>query len=174
MVILILELILIGLSLSMDALALSVSINSSGLVDTSQYKKYGLFVGIYHFFMPLIGYIIKIMTNKVITVPSKELFCLIIVFIMFGIILDKQTHVINKFINPLLFGFMVSVDSLSIGIGLSYKEIILGPVLFMIISGVITYFGFLLSSSFMDNIKNKRKIISILILSMVLLIKLIN
>lgn len=160
------ELVLIGISLSIDAFSLSFSIGLNNS-NFNKYKKYALIVGIYHFLMPLFGYMFKNIVNSILFIPSKILFITIILFIIIGIIIDKKDNI--KVINPYIFGFTVSIDSFSIGIALSKNTILLGSIMFSVISSIFTFYGFNLSSKLKHNLNGKSKIISVIILLIILL-----
>ena len=171
MTIIFFELILVGLTLSLDAFALSIAIGSLINVRKNMIMRYASVVGIYHLIMPLLGYVIKNSLYTFIDIPSKELFIIVVIFLMFEIIFEKDSKKLQKFINPIVFGFTVSLDSLSIGIALNKIEIIYGPIFFMIISALITYLGFISTKKISNK---KRKIASILLLIIVIILKLIK
>lgn len=164
------ELILIGVSLSIDAFSLALSV---GLNNGISNKKniYPLTVGVFHFFMPMLGYILKMFINKVIVIPNKLIFIIVLIFILIGIILDKENN--NVFINPFLFAFSVSLDSFTIGISLEKSYLIISSIIFSVISYIFTYVGFKVSHKMIEKYQNKSKIISIIILLAILIYNLI-
>lgn len=155
------ELVLIGISLSIDAFSLALSIGISG-ISRKKIKLYSFVVGIYHFIMPIIGLLIRILINKVFLLPNKEIFILVLIFILVGIILDKDED--NKIIPPVIFGLSVSLDSLAIGVGLSKKYILISSFIFSFISSIFTFIGFILANKIKLKFKKNSKLISVIIL----------
>lgn len=131
----------------MDAFALSLSygikkINIKNVILTA------LTVGLFHFFMPLIGSFIGISLFSYTMFKPK-----LILFIVFLIIsIDMFIHFFQKeeklrdltLIGILFFAFSVSFDSLSIGLGIKYiyDNIFLCVLIFCIISAFFTLLGF--------------------------------
>lgn len=160
------ELVLIGISLSMDAFSLALCIGLNNL-SVNKYKIYSIFVGIFHFIMPIIGYLAFKIVNDIIYIPNKLLFIGAIIFIIIGILIDKDDK--KNIINPFIFAFAVSIDSFTIGLSLNNKIFIIAPLIFSIISFSLTYIGFYISNTVKDKINNKPKIISLVILLIILL-----
>lgn len=166
------ELLMLGISLSIDALTLAISIGASNL-NRSKYKLYSLVVGIFHFFMPIIGLGLKNILTKYINIPENILFVAVITFIILGICLDKDKEITSKILNPFIFAFSVSIDSLSVGVSLNNKIILIASTTFMIISFIFTFLGFILGNKLYLKNSNKGKMISIVLLVVLLLIKLL-
>lgn len=133
----------------MDAFALSMSygirkISIKNVILTS------LAVGIFHFFMPLIGnYIGLSLFTYTIFKPKYVLFLvfLILSIDMFMHFFEKQEKIRNlNLFGTLFFAFSVSFDSLSIGLGIKYlfNNIIICVSIFCIISAIFTCIGFYL------------------------------
>lgn len=160
------ELILIGICLSLDAFSLAVSI-SLNYINKSKIKIYSFLVGVFHFFMPLLGYIFKLFINSVIYIPNEQIVIIVILFLIAEIILDKKAN--KTVITPFIFSFSVSIDSFSVGITLSSKYLLVSSFIFSIISFTFTYLGFLIGNKLSKKISNNSKIISISILLIVLL-----
>lgn len=107
-----------------------------------------LTVGIFHFFMPLIGNGIgvKLFSYTII----KPRFVLFIVFLILS--LDMFTHFFEKtpkirplnIIGTIIFAVSVSFDSFSVGIGINYiyDSVLLACLSFCIISAFFTVLGF--------------------------------
>ncbi len=133
----------------MDAFALALSygikkINLQNVLITA------VTVGLFHFFMPLLGNYVGISIFEYTIIKPR--YVLFIVFLILSI--DMFTHFFeeNPKIRPLnvigtiLFAISVSIDSFSVGIGISYiyDNIILVVSSFCIISLLFTIFGFYL------------------------------
>ncbi len=131
----------------MDAFALSISygikkVSLKNIILTS------LMVGIFHFFMPLIGnYIGLSLFEYTIFKPKHILF---IVFLILSIDMfvqffekDEKFKNLNLF-GTLFFASTVSFDSLSVGLGIRYlyDNIFVCVSIFCIISASFTYIGF--------------------------------
>ncbi len=164
------ELFLIGISLSIDAFSLALSIGSFN--NNINYLKHSIVTGIYHFIMPLTGFIIKESILNYVIIGEKYIFITIITLIILGIIIDKK-EITNSLNSSLLFGFTVSLDSFMIGLTLSVKSIILGIIIFSIISSLLTFIGFRLSKYVLNNFDDNAKYISISILVIILIFKLL-
>lgn len=138
--------LMIAVSLSMDAFSLSLAYGTLGITK-KEISKLSFIVGLYHFFMPLFGYYLgRILLN---IIPINPDFIVFIVLSFVGIemivesIKDENIAKKNNFIDLLLFGLAVSMDSFSIGIGLnaiSHKKI-LCALTFSLTSSLFTYLG---------------------------------
>ena len=144
----IITVLLIAVSLSMDAFSLSLLYGTLNL-NKKDIKKLSIIVGIYHFIMPLIGYLIGNILNKILLLNSNLIVFIVLFIIGLQMILEtfKDNNEI-KILNlkeSLLFGFAVSIDSLSIGIGLKqiYSNIFISIIIFSITSFIFTYIGLL-------------------------------
>lgn len=138
--------IMIGIGLSMDTFSLSLI---CGIVNISNKRIYTLsiIVGIYHFVMPLIGISFgRIIIDKIFLEPEH---ILSIIFSIIGIQMivslkkkQKNTIVFN-ILGMLFFGFTVSIDSFSTGIGLDIinPNIYESVIIFSIISAIFTFIG---------------------------------
>lgn len=164
------EMILLGISLSIDSFSLAVSLGMS-IDNKINYYKYASIVGLFHFIMPIIGFILKLIINNIIFIPNKSIFIGVIILIIINIITEKESE--KPIINPLLFALSVSIDSFSIGLTLYVKELFVSCFIFSVISFIFTYTGFLLGSSIKSKFIRKQKMISVLILIMLLIYNLI-
>ena len=142
----ILIIIVIAVSLSMDAFSLSLAYGTLNL-SIKNINQLSIIVGLYHFFMPILGMLIgKIIFNYLPIQPNLIVF---IVLVIIGIQMliesfKKDDKVkIMTFIELLLFGLAVSIDSFSVGIGLKgiSNNYILAALIFSITSFVFTYIG---------------------------------
>lgn len=138
--------LLIAVSLSMDAFSLSLAY---GTLNIEKEKRIliSIVVGIYHFIMPLLGMIVgyKIINLLPIKPESAVFFILSIIGIQMIIETFKEERSIPilKFSEILLFGFAVSLDSFSVGIGLNtiYENPLISAIIFSITSLIFTYLG---------------------------------
>jgi len=139
----------IAVSLSMDAFSLSLAYGTLGLSKKETIELSSI-VGIYHFFMPIIGMFLgKFILNFIKVKPDIVVF-IVLLFIGIQMIIEsfKKEEKLNSMskIELLLFGFAVSIDSFSVGIGLNTitNNYILSSVIFSISAFVFTYLGLFL------------------------------
>jgi len=165
--------ILIGLSLSIDAFTLSLAygllnIPKSKIIFTS------LSVGIFHFIMPLLGLAIGRVLTDMININSKYILIVVLLIILVSMIKslkeEEQEHDLS-FINILTFSFLVSLDSFSVGIGLTYitNKIFLGSIIFSIISCTFTYLGFTLGKYLSVKAEKHAKILGIVFITLLII-----
>ena len=144
--------LLIAVSLSMDTFSLSLAYGTFGLKKTKIFLISSI-VGIFHFFMPLLG---NFVGNKLIeSIPINADFFVAIIFILIAFEMFKQENsVINldNLIAFIIFGFTVSIDSFTVGIGLSKitDTLLFSYVIFAIISFIFTFLGLLLGNVLND------------------------
>jgi len=139
--------LLTAVALSLDAFSLAI-IYGTILKEKKKIIILSLVVGIFHFFMPLLGYSIS---NLLISniVKSTNIISFII-FLVLGLemIIGKNDNEnlinLSSFYNILLFAFTVSIDSFSVGIAILNESIILPIVTFSITSALFTYIGLLI------------------------------
>ncbi len=170
--ILYIETILIAISLSMDAFSLAISLSTLKLKNIKVYR-YAFMVGLFHFIMPIGGNLLRKIIDKIIIVPSKTLFIIIIIFIIIGILLDKENNISKKILNPILFAFIVSIDSFSVGVSLSKSILIISCSIFSVTSSLFTLIGFKIGNIIYNNSTKYTKFISISILIILIILKLI-
>ncbi len=165
----IITLIIIGLSLSMDAFTLSlayglINIPKKTILLTS------LTVGIFHFIMPLIGSYIGYILTDLIHVNNKYILITVLIIILIEMIKslkeEKEECKLN-FINIIIFSFLVSFDSFSIGIGIKYitNNIFIGAGIFSLLSCLFTFLGFYLGKYLSQKVEKYAKIIGIILIS---------
>lgn len=167
--------LLVALSLSMDAFSLAIVY---GMFNFSKKEEITLsiIVGIYHFFMPLLGnYLGNIIFNLI---PIEMNIVVGIIFILIGIemivdtLKNEEHHSISNIIQMLIFGFAVSIDSFSVGLGLKYltNNYILSSLTFSFFSFLLTYIGLNFGKKIGIKIGNLSTIIGSIILIMLGLI----
>lgn len=139
-------LFIIAISLSMDAFSLSLAY---GMLDIPRKDIYllSIIVGIYHFFMPMIGFFIGNRYIKFLPIASNYVVFIILILIGIEMIIDtikkeEQLKVMPLY-SMIIFGFTVSIDSFSVGLGLDTisKNIILSSLIFSITSFIFTLTG---------------------------------
>ncbi|MBP3461696.1 MAG: manganese efflux pump [Bacilli bacterium] len=138
--------IIIAISLSMDAFSLSIAYGTLNL-NKKEISLLSIIVGIYHFIMPQIGHQIGIKILQILPLEPEIIVFLVLFLIGLQMILEtiKEEKNIKKMNikEMLIFGFAVSIDSFSVGIGLETicNNIILSSLLFSISSFLFTNIG---------------------------------
>ena len=136
---------LIAVSLSMDAFSLALVY---GLLIYGKRRKLllSIIVGIYHFIMPLIGLIFGNILDKINIINLDLVSFLILLYIGIDLILStlkKEDKISTNNFGLLIFGLSVSLDSLTLGIGLNSitTNYLLSSTIFSITSLIFTYLG---------------------------------
>ncbi len=143
--------VMIAIGLSMDAFSLAILY---GTLNFSKRKTLTLStsVGVFHFFMPLLGNLIGIIILKLLPVKPNVVVGIIFFIISIQMILSifKQEDVMDLkgIFTIILFAFTVSIDSFSVGIGLSAicDNKILAVSIFSVTSFLFTYTGLSIGS----------------------------
>lgn len=143
------SIMLIGVSLSMDTFSLSLSLGP--LLEKSNYFNIiPLMVGIFHFFMPIIGNYLGIKLITILKITSNTLLGIILIILGINLILSyfnkKEVTIKLNIINMLLLALSVSIDSFSVGLGISEvtNNFFYAATLFAICSFVFTYLGLII------------------------------
>ncbi|MBQ3142360.1 MAG: manganese efflux pump [Bacilli bacterium] len=167
------SIILIAISLSLDAFSLAFSYGLMNL-NIKKILFVSFIVGIFHFFMPLLGLYIGEYITKTLNINPK-----LIMFIMFLIVIIEMIKSINEeveqkklnVIGSLVFALLVSLDSFSLGIGLYFitKNLFLAALIFSISSFLFTLAGFFLGKYVSLKMEKSSKIIGIIIMFTMLL-----
>lgn len=141
----------------MDAFALSLSygikhVSIKNVIITA------ITVGLFHFFMPLLGSLIGVPLFEYTIIKPR--FILFLVFLLLSI--DMFTHFFEEkpkvrelnVIGTLFFAASVSFDSLSVGLGLKYiyDNILIALLSFCMISAFFTALGFFLGKKLSEKI----------------------
>lgn len=169
----IITLIIIGLSLSIDAFSLSLAygllnIPKKTIISTS------IIVGIFHFIMPILGMLLGNIITDTLNLDSKYILLTILILILIEMIKslkeENKEHELN-IINMLIFAFLVSFDSFTLGIGIKYitSNIFFASIIFMILSSLFTFLGFILGKYLTKKATYKIKLIGIILLLVVIM-----
>ena len=167
----ILTLILIGLSLSIDAFTLSMAYGLLN-IPKKQIILTSLSVGLFHFFMPLIGFSINTKLDKYININEKLVLTIILILIIIEMIKsfneEKEYHEF-KITTILTFSFLVSIDAFTLGLGLEYitNDICLASLIFMTLSSIFTFLGFNLGKYTRTKFEKYSKLVSIIVLRLI-------
>ena len=137
---------IIAVSLSMDAFSLSLAYGTN-LLTKKEIKLLSIIVGIYHFFMPILGMIIGKFIEQLIHISGN--FIVFIIFTIIGLNMIVETFKSEEKVKKMkigemiLFGLAVSIDSFSIGVGINNisNNFIMCSCVFSIVSFSFTYLG---------------------------------
>lgn len=138
--------ILIAISLSMDAFSLSLLCGTEGISKRDKIIL-SIIVGFYHFVMPLLGLGIGSFVTSRIIFNTNILVGIILSLIAIEMIIssfkEQETRYLFSIPGYLLFGFSVSIDSLTTGIGLPAitNSYLLSSLIFSITSFIFTFLG---------------------------------
>ena len=163
--------IILALTLSMDAFSLALIYGTLDLPLKMQ-KIMSIMVGIFHFFMPILGYQIGEILLKLLKVNPEILVGIIFIILglemMLSIKKEEKIKMLTNIFSVLLFSLTVSIDSFSIGIsfGVTKTNIIISCLIFSIISSLFTYLGLMLGKKLSERFGS----ISILIGAIILII----
>ena len=141
-----LTIILIGISLSMDAFSLALIYGTYSL-EKRDIILLSSIVGIFHFFMPLMGLGFGSIISKYfllnVNLVVGVIFFIIGIEMFISSVKDEDVNVMISIFGFLLFGFSVSIDSFTTGIGLSLitNNYILASIIFMFVSASFTFIG---------------------------------
>lgn len=140
---------IIAISLSMDAFSLALAYGTLNL-DKKDIRLLSIIVGIYHFFMPLLGLCIGNFLLKIFHIQPDLIVFLVLSFIGLQMIIEsfkqeEKAEYMSK-VELFLFGLAVSIDSFSVGIGLRAitSHFILCASTFSVASFSFTYLGLFL------------------------------
>lgn len=160
---------MLAVGLSMDAFSLALIYGTLNL-DSRMQKLMSITVGIFHFFMPIIGYQVGELILKLIKINPEILVGVIFIILaleMF-ISLKEEDNIKNltNMLSVIFFAFTVSIDSLSIGIGFGAikSQIIVPCIIFMLTSAIFTYIGVKLGSKLKKRFGSIATIIGAIIL----------
>lgn len=141
--------LIIAVSLSMDAFSLSLAYGTLNL-EKKQIFKLSFIVGLYHFFMPLLGMFLG--SNLLDIIPVKPNFIIFIILSFIGIQMlfetfkEERKIELKSILQLLTFGLAVSIDSFSVGVGMEAisDNFLLCSCFFSLSSFIFTYLGLIL------------------------------
>ena len=170
--------LLIGISLSMDAFSLALIYGMQGISKKNKIFL-SLIVGIYHFIMPIIGLTFGTILDNINIISIDLVATLILIYIGIDLIISKSKEE-DKFeiskLGFLIFGLSVSIDSLTVGIGLKAitDNFLISSTIFSITSLIFTYLGLTFGNLIGNKIGSYSKIIGgivLIIISILLFLK---
>lgn len=160
---------LVAIGLSMDTFSLSLSYGMLN-IDKKTILKISISVGLFHFFMPLLGNELGELVLGVIK-TSEDLiigiiFSILSIELIYSLFKKEEVTPIKNNLEILFFSFLVSIDSFSTGIGLDALHLphLAISLVFMITSFTFTFIGLSLGRKLHNKIGKKAEILGILIL----------
>ena len=144
----IVSILLIGISLSMDTFSLSLTLGT--VSENKLIKILPLFVGIFHFFMPILGNFIGITLINLLNLASNIILgtVLIVLGINLAIYYFKDETAEFKLIilGIIIFALSVSIDSFSVGLGINdiTNNYYIASIIFALCSAAFTYLGIII------------------------------
>ena len=165
----IISILMIGVGLSMDAFSLSLGYGVLNFTETKR-RIVALTVGLFHFFMPLLGMFFGDLLEHYILIDIR--YIVFIIFMILGVemsystIKKEKSIILLSGLGLLLFSFTVSIDSFSAGIGIKFisNSYLLCSFIFSLTSLVFTYYGLKIGSFIGLKYKETSKLIGGLIL----------
>lgn len=141
--------VIIAISLSMDAFSLALAYGTLNM-NKKDIILLSIIVGIYHFFMPIIGMFFGDKLLSLIPINPNILVFIVLFIIGLEMIIESlklndKIKLMNK-LEMIMFGLAVSLDSFSVGIGLNTisNNFIYSSLAFSISSFLFTYLGLIL------------------------------
>lgn len=141
--------VIIAIGLSMDAFSLAILYGTLNF-NMKKIMFLSSSVGMFHFFMPLIGNTVGQLIMSFVSIKSNEIVGIIFLFLSIEMLIslfrEENAVDLKEFWSIILFAFTVSIDSFSVGIGLSviYSNRFLAVLVFSVISFLFTFLGLLL------------------------------
>lgn len=170
--------LLIGISLSMDAFSLALIYGMIGM--TKKQKIFlSIIVGIYHFIMPLIGLTFGTILENINIISIDIIASLILIYIGIDLIISnskKEDRLEITKTGFLIFGLSVSIDSLTVGVGLRAitHSYLISSIIFSLSSLIFTYLGLTLGNIIGNKIGSYSKLIGGIILVSIAIIMFIK
>lgn len=144
----IVSILLIGISLSMDTFSLSLTLGT--ISENKLIKILPLFVGIFHFFMPILGNIIGVALINLLNLASNIILGTVLIVLGINLAIhyfkDETAEINLNIIGILIFALSVSIDSFSVGLGINdiTNNYYIASVIFALCSASFTYLGIII------------------------------
>lgn len=139
-------LLMIGISLSIDAFSVSTCIGMCNLTFKKTLNT-SMLIGLFHFIMPLIGVFISYQIKRILLIDSDIILGIILLLLSLQLFIEylkpsNKEITLNKY-GALFFALGVSIDSFTIGLGLSAitDNLLLSSTIFSLCSFSFTFLG---------------------------------
>lgn len=142
------SILMIGVTLSMDTFSLSLSLGS--LVQGKVLKIIPFVVGVFHFFMPLLGNMLGLQLIHLFHLTSHIFLGIILIGLSINLAIhyfkDESIQINFNFLGILLFALSVSLDSFTVGMGINAltTRYIVASSIFALCSASFTYLGIII------------------------------
>lgn len=144
----IVSILLIGISLSMDTFSLSLTLGT--VSENKLIKILPLFVGIFHFFMPILGNFIGITLINLLNLASNIILGTVLIVLGINLAIhyfkDETAEININIIGIIIFALSVSIDSFSVGLGINdiTNNYYIASIIFALCSAAFTYLGIII------------------------------
>lgn len=144
----IVSILLIGISLSMDTFSLSLTLGT--VSENKLIKILPLFVGIFHFFMPILGNFIGITLINLLNLASNIILGTVLIVLGINLAIhyfkDESAEINLNIIGIIIFALSVSIDSFSVGLGINdiTNNYYIASIIFALCSAAFTYLGIII------------------------------
>lgn len=162
--------IVIAVSLSMDAFSLSLAYGTLG-IEKKQTYLLAFIVGVFHFFMPLIGMFIGAGIMNFLHLNPDYVVMVVLVIIGGQMVIESfranEELKVMRTIELFLFALAVSLDSFSVGLTLTSisHHYLLSAFIFALCSALFTLFGLFLGNKIKKSVGKISTIIGGLVLA---------
>ena len=142
------SILLIGISLSMDTFSLSLTLGT--VSENKLIKILPLFVGIFHFFMPILGNIIGITLINLLNLASNIILGTVLIVLGINLAIhyfkDETADINLNILGIIIFALSVSIDSFSVGLGINdiTNNYYIASIIFALCSAAFTYLGIII------------------------------
>lgn len=170
-------LLLIAIGLSMDAFSLALGYGTLEFKNKKNLK-ISTIVGIFHFFMPLLGLFLGSFIVNLLKISPNFIMGVILLFISLEMLIElikrEKSRLSTSLIGLILFSLSVSLDSFSTGIGLKAitNNYLLSSFTFCFVSFSFTYIGLILGKYSTKYLGNYARILGIILLSIIAIVNL--
>lgn len=159
---------LIAIALSMDAFSISICITTSNLLNKNKIIIFPIIVGIFHFFMPLLGNclgtIISINLEKIADYILGTIFLILSIELISS--KEKEKYIKINYLYLFLIALTVSVDSFTVGLGLSLTNeyTLISSLIFSLTSAFFTILGITIGKYLNKKIEKQANVLGSLLL----------
>ncbi len=160
--------IFLSISLAMDAFSLSIALGT--ILNKKETKYLIIFIGFFHLIMPILGALVAIKVSNLVNIDGNNILGIILLILAIQILISSldEKNEDRKFTiyEILLLAFSVSLDSFTVGFGLSFEEtnILISSILFSIFSMIFTLAGLVIGKYTKNIMGTYSKRLSIIIL----------
>ncbi len=132
----------------MDTFSLSLTLGT--VSENKLIKILPLFVGIFHFFMPLLGNIIGITLINLLDLASNIILGTVLIVLGINLAIhyfkDETADINLNILGIIIFALSVSIDSFSVGLGINdiTNNYYIASIIFALCSAAFTYLGIII------------------------------